>query len=430
MRLVRIFSDAWLTLRAGLSILFVVALLLVMGPAVEPPGESAARVRAFTRAVEFDYAGWIVQAFGIKLGQAALGTASHLSLAEQHDLVIDYLKLVEQVQLEEFVLAELFTNPEITDPAAASAEQQMLLDGLYARRAELGPLAESILQNMVTRIAAEQGFTLGGQPIPPVLYHSTPLPWALIIAPRDAIRQEANISLEVDLTVADHDALENEIESSVSNVSALVVPIGGVGAYPTMVAQTTNLNWLAEVIAHEWMHNYLTLRPLGLRYEASPELRTMNETTASIFGKELGALVIERYFPEFVPPPPAPPRTEENASPAQEPEPPAFDFRAEMRHTRVVVDSLLAQGEITVAEQYMETRRAFFWDNGYRIRKLNQAYFAFYGAYADVPGGAAGEDPVGAAVRALRARSANLLDFVRQIAWLTDFGDLQALVAP
>jgi len=43
--------------------------------------------------------------------------------------------------------------------------------------------------------------------------------------------------------------------------------------------------------------------------------------------------------------------------------------------------------------------------NGYYIRKLNQAYFAFYGAYADVPGGPAGEDPVGPAVRALRSQS-------------------------
>ena len=49
----------------------------------------------------------------------------------------------------------------------------------------------------------------------------------------------------------------------------------------------------------------------------------------------------------------------------------------------------------------MEQRRQLFVENGYYIRKLNQAYFAFYGAYADVPGGAAGEDPVGPAVRAL-----------------------------
>jgi hypothetical protein len=69
-----------------------------------------------------------------------------------------------------------------------------------------------------------------------------------------------------------------------------------------------------------------------------------------------------------------------------------------------------------------------FWDNGYLIRKLNQAYFAFHGAYADVPGGAAGEDPVGPAVRALRERSASLEEFVNTIAWMTSFEELQEAI--
>jgi hypothetical protein len=77
----------------------------------------------------------------------------------------------------------------------------------------------------------------------------------------------------------------------------------------------------------------------------------------------------------------------------------------------------------------MEQRRQLFWDNGYPIRKLNQAYFAFYGAYADIPGGAAGEDPVGPAVRQLRAQSDSLGAFLRRIAQMTSFRQLQEAVA-
>ena len=99
-----------------------------------------------------------------------------------------------------------------------------------------------------------------------------------------------------------------------------------------------------------------------------------------------------------------------------------------MHATRVVVDAMLASGRISDAENYMEQRRQIFVKNGYFIRRLNQAYFAFYGAYADVPGGAAGEDPVGPAVRALRARSASLADFVNRIAWMTSFEQLQKAV--
>ena len=109
-------------------------------------------------------------------------------------------------------------------------------------------------------------------------------------------------------------------------------------------------------------------------------------------------------------------------------EPPPFDFRAAMHDTRVTVDKLLAEGKIEEAESYMEQRRQIFWDNGYLIRKLNQAYFAFHGAYADVPGGAAGEDPVGPAVRALRAQSDSLADFVNTIAWMTSFQQLQQAI--
>jgi hypothetical protein len=73
----------------------------------------------------------------------------------------------------------------------------------------------------------------------------------------------------------------------------------------------------------------------------------------------------------------------------------------------------------------MEVRRKFLWDHGYQIRRLNQAYFAFNGAYADEPGGAAGADPVGPAVRSLRQQSASLADFLNRISWMTSLADLQ-----
>ena len=268
------------------------------------------------------------------------------------------------------------------------------------------------------------GLAYGGQAIPPVLYHSTPLPWALIVSPRDAIRQEEDINLVPDLTVDEHAALEEQVDEKL-DVSSLVVGIGGIGLYPTMVAQTSNLNWLSEVVAHEWIHNFLTLRPLGMNYMTSPELRIMNETAASIAGKEIGRAVLEKYYPEFVPPPP-PPESESESQPEEETAPPAFDFVKEMHETRVNVDIMLANGQIEDAENYMELRRKIFWNNGYRIRKLNQAYFAFYGAYADNPGGgAAGADPVGEAVRRLRSQSPSLASFIKQISWMSSFEDLQ-----
>ena len=72
----------------------------------------------------------------------------------------------------------------------------------------------------------------------------------------------------------------------------------------------------------------------------------------------------------------------------------------------------------------MEARRQMFVERGYQIRKLNQAYFAFYGAY-NVGPGAGGQDPVGPAVIALRERSASLKGFLDRISWMTSFEELE-----
>jgi hypothetical protein len=90
----------------------------------------------------------------------------------------------------------------------------------------------------------------------------------------------------------------------------------------------------------------------------------------------------------------------------------------------VRVDHLLEEGRIDEAEEYMEQRRQVFVEHGYIIRKLNQAYFAFYGAYADSPVSAAGEDPVGEAVRQLRAQSSTLAEFLRAMGRMNSYEDL------
>jgi len=406
------------------TIFYFLVFMYTLGPSTITVIDSKARVRAFTRPIEFDFVEWTMDALEVKLERLPLNTIDYLDREGQRQIVFDYINLIGEIQQAEGELNLIYTNPEIDNPESQAKPIRENLDSLYILRADLAPLAENVLQEMLSTIVADMGFTPLGQPIPPVMYHSTPLPWALIVSPRERIEQQANISLETTLTLEDHILLENEIAETL-DVSTLVVPIGGVGTYPTMVAQTTNLNWLATVIAHEWIHNYLTLRPLGIRYEQTPELRTMNETTAKLAGNEIGAALIAEFFPERVPPPPPPP---EPPDPQPTPEPERFDFRAEMYETRIQADALLAEGKVEDAENYMEQRRLIFWENGYRIRKLNQAYFAFYGAYADQPVSSAGEDPVGAAVRQLRAQSGSLIEFVDTISKFKSFEELQNLL--
>lgn len=419
-----------------LRILDILALALAMsiaatGDAPRLTGTSD-RVRAFTREIEFDYPNWVWNAAWTKVEQNSIGLPYLFDRGTNKKIVIEYLRTTQSLMQAEQKIEQIFADPAVTDKESSSAYVRAQRDEWIARQESLAPLAEATLQSQISDSLAEFGLTSSGQPIPPVLYRTSSTPLALIVSERSVIQQIANISVLPTLTLDDQIQLEDHVAKSL-DVSTLVVPIGGVGVYPTMVMETTDLRWTLDTIAHEWTHNYLNLRPLGLNYTTTPELRTMNETTASIAGNEVGTYVLEKYYPELLTSNPSESRrlVSFNKSPLpsdNSDDPAPFDFRAEMHETRVTADQLLAEGKIEEAEAYMEQRRQFFWDNGYLLRKLNQAYFAFHGAYADVPGGAAGEDPVGPAVRALREQSASLADFINTIAWMTSFEELQQAI--
>jgi hypothetical protein len=381
------------------------------------------QARRFTRPVEFDFFGWTLEALGVKLGQLSLGSSEYLEDVDQRALVLEYMDLLGQAQFLEGQLASVYGDPSLEDPIAEGAQLASQVGEIRATLVDLQPVVEAILAEQASIVISELGVNVGGAVFPPVAFHFSRVPGALIISPRSVIRQDANIQLRTDLTLEEKIDLEARVEVAM-DVSALVVPVGGIGTFPTMIQETTALNWLIETVVHEWVHNYLTLRPLGWNYNTNADIRTMNETAASILGREVGRMIVRRYYPELAPPPPIGARDVR----AQETPPPTFDFRAEIHETRVTVDAFLAEGMVEIAETYMEERRVIFWNEGYHIRRLNQAYFAFYGAYADVPGGPAGEDPVGEAVRELWARLQEPAKFLHEMARLSDFSELLDLL--
>jgi len=416
-----------------LDILSMLVVLVIVGGGDVPRFTGDAdRVRTHTREIEFDYPNWVWDAAWIKIEQATLHFPHTIDRGTTREIVFEYFHTTLNLMRTEFRIEQTYADPDIQDKETASTLLRSQRDEFLDRQEQLAPFAESILQNQLSNTLAELDLTAIGQPLPPVLYHNSPTPLALIVSPRERIEQITNISILPTLTINDQIALEDRVANAL-DVSTLVVPIGGVGVYPTMVMETSDLPWMLSTIAHEWAHNYLNVRPLGLNYSTTPELRTMNETTASIVGDEVGYLVLQKYYPQFL-------ASQTNPNllaydlhflPSNRlDDPPAFDFRAEMRETRVRADELLAEGKIEEAEAYMEQRRQVFWENGYLLRKLNQAYFAFHGAYADQPGGAAGEDPVGPAVRALREQSASLADFINTISWMTSFDQLLEAIRP
>jgi hypothetical protein len=412
--------------KLGLSFFLLLVLVLPLRGATIDPSLQVEKIRAYSRPLEFDYLSWTVSALWDKVKQYSLGAEQYLSSTDSKRLVLEYLQLRDEVNGLQETLKDIIADPALEDHKRAAADVREVLAAKRSRREDLTPFIQEIIQRQVNRSLADFDLTWGGQAVPSVLYRAELDSSALIVSPRDVIRQEANIMLVSGLTLDQKIALERNIEEHM-DLSALVVGIGGVGMYPTMVIESGDLNWMLEVIGHEWTHNYLTLRPLGMHYFASDELRTINETVAELAGAEIKRAVLAAYYPERLPPVPVDieeePRPEEGTvedkrSEGEEPE--KFDFRHEMHLTRLEVDRLLEEGKIEEAEAYMEERRQFFWDQGYRIRKLNQAYFAFHGSYAAQPGGAAGEEEnrLGQNLRNLKKSMPSFSAFMKKVAWM------------
>jgi len=405
----------WRRVWALARVLVVCAVMLVtLRSSTPPPGDLVVGAAAHARDSLFNYVAWEADALAAKAFTGLFGVQGYVDEATRAGLVRAYMADLSAVLQLEARIAAIYSDPAVPDPGAASAGLRAERD---ARRADLRDrqdMVESILEEQVSAVLVDEGLAVLGQVLPPVAIRFSPLPDVLIISPRDAIRVDASLTLD-GMSVDRRDALEAAVDADL-DVASLVVDIGGMALYPSMVGETDALAWAMETTAHEWVHHYLFFFPLGWQYfdGGNPETRIINETTADVLGKEIGRQVLARYYPDLAPPPAAP------AAPAATPQPDAFDFAAEMHTTRVTVDALLAEGRVEDAEAYMAERRAFFHAHGHPIRKINQAYFAFYGGYQGEDNfGTAGEDPIGPAIAALRAQSGSIARFLAVIRGIT-----------
>ncbi len=401
-----------LILRAVGYLITLFVLLFLLQRSTYPVGLQWNAISITVSDYHFDYIGWELSALAAKVDQTLFGAHPFMDEESRTSYVRDYAALMSQVQQLEAQINAIYIDPAVSDPGTASAELRSERNTLREELRSRQNLAEAILEGQVAAVLVEQGFGIGGQLLPPISMRFTEMPNLLIVSPRDEIRFNVSINL-YPMPIDKKVALESRIDGE-QDVSSLIVPLGGMALYPAMIQESAHIPWMVEVFAHEWVHHYLIAFPLGYNYltidSFAGEARLINETTANLFGKEIARLVLERYYPDLLPPPP--PEQPATSQPPANPEPPAFDYGAEMNETRVTVDDLLAEGQIEEAETYMEERRALFVANGYRIRKINQAYFAFYGGYQSATPGAAGEDPIGPAVHDLRRMSPTLHSFI------------------
>lgn len=330
--------------------------------------------------------------------------------------VKDFFNLgIESRQLEQQLLIADATSDSVSRPPglsltgnAAPTEQ---ISNIKAKRQNLRADVEETIEEDMTRILEQENLSSPIGLFPPVDVVFTSSPHLLILSPRNKIERQEDILLNPGLTILEKESIEREIVLAKTDLSVYIEDTGGVAVYPSVVTDVFGLRSATEITAHEWIHHWLAFTPLGRSFWSGPEMASLNETVASLAGQELGDQVFTSLTGDTVAR--IPPSADSPANPE------GFDFRTEMRETRLQAERFLADGRIEEAEAYMEERRQLFIANGYPIRKLNQAYFAFHGTYA---ASAASISPIGDQVQELRDHSDSLEHFLKTV---SGFGNYQ-----
>jgi hypothetical protein len=337
-------------------------------------------------------------------------------LTEQESVqrVEDYLSLAQNASSLEDTINRDKAEGNTSEADLKSLEAQ--LAQLTRQRDSLRDQVEAIVEGQISSVLTDAGLAktidfIGKVNIlfPPVDFEFQQEPNVLIVSPRDKIELATTILLSPDLSLEQIVDIENKVQGI--GMSGLVERVGGVATYPSIIPQDISLQYLLSTVAHEWLHHYFYFHPLGRNYWANYDMTSINETAADLGGDELGMLVFQRFYTQ----------DGDNTAPPGAESQPAFDFNKEMRQIRLTVDQLLAQGQVDEAERYMEQMREYLARNGYYIRKLNQAYFAFYGTYSDMPGSVS---PIGGYLEELRQGSPSLGDFIKTVSGISSYEQL------
>ncbi len=297
MRLRRLgkFLDISLTWLERLAII-VALLFMLRTPTVD--NSRTGRIRNELQGVEFNYIAWEVEALWAKAQQTLFGYYDYIGSAESKIIVIDYLVMIGQKQSLDYQIEQTYTNPT-PDNIAQRAELNDQRTELVNSLNKLQPFVEPLIEDQVEAVLKDMGFNVAGQVLPPVRFRFVVPPDILVISPRAIIQQDLSYSLR-SLSPSETVEIEERVTAASPTDSAFITGIGGVGIYPAIVDETRFAAFAYEIVAHEWSHHYLFLYPSGLEYLVAPETRIINETTATVFGNAVGLMVLERFYSDEV----------------------------------------------------------------------------------------------------------------------------------
>ena len=339
---------------------------------------------------------------------------------------VDQRKLLQEYfDLQAKINSEIENRDDMASEKANTSSYggDFSIDELILERNSYNNDVEEALEGAISWAVNETGLGWMFQAVfPPVDIRLTRTPYLLVASPRDSIFRKYEVLLRPDTGLDERIRMEDALQTQY-DLSAVTIQIGGLAAYPALVAHNSQLLGVLDTAAHEWVHHYMFFRPLGQAMFSSERMVTINETTADIIGHHLAGQAYEIITNK---------RTDpildniSRMSTERTSRKEAFDFNEEMRETRLHVDDLLLSGEVEAAEVYMEQRRTEFVQNGYHIRKLNQAYFAFYGSYAE---SSASSSSVGDQLNRMLELTPDFKTFVEKVAGVSSYDQFLSILS-
>ena len=405
------------TIGRELILVFLAAVIFAMGnsPGVHSVLDIATSPHKF-RLVQWEFANLPDKWWDLLAGVLPWASRDN---ANPKELLTGFATLANELRLAEAELRRLSAQETATMDSDRSDVQRRATK-LQRELNSLSPRAQALLEAEINVVLEQQDLaSRWGTVFPPVDLVFTGAPLVLVVSPRDRIERQDSMLLDTGMNVTEMEELEDELLRK-QDSAALVLRAGGIASYPSMVNASGGLYNVIVTAVHEWLHHYWFFHPLGWNYFSNATMTTLNETAADLAGEELGAMVYENITGQPAPRAAHP----DHEGPHDHPE--AFEFFDEMRETRLEVDRLLEQGRVLEAEAYMEGRRQIFVENGYHLRKLNQAYFAFHGAYGASPSSVS---PVQRQVEQVRAHTASVGEFVRVMSQFGDYSEFEAYIA-
>jgi hypothetical protein len=402
-------------LKIGLIITVGLLSAILVSIGCVPAQSFDSRLDSFVKPYTFSIIWWELTAIPHEANEWVFGQRGEVN--NEVDTVIHFFSSVQQIRtLESRIEAIDFASGQ-GDSVSLKAE----LAGFQRQKAGLATAVERIIGRQIREVLTERGIF---NPVikqkvsfPPINFTLDRPPHLLVVSPRDRIDTMREVTLKSTIGLEEMEKIEAQVDQL--GVSSLVVELGGFGGtYPSFVGDNGSLRFTIDTAIEEWLHQYLVFKPLGFLYllditgvARNYEIATINETVAGIVSREIGSMVYAKYYSRY-----------ENGANQSQRRDPEFDFDQEMRQIRGAVDEYLARGEIEPAEKFMEEKRQYLASQGYYIRKLNQAYFAFYGTYADRP---TSISPIGLELKQLREQSDSVKDFLDQVVGITGREDLQ-----